>query len=177
MKKFISFLESNKNLTIGEVLFAPDLPPACSDSAMRLQEMVCKSEITDKVAIDALRLAAQRGTGVVDESVLGEIRMRSSASVQNARAAVRLLKDSGIITENDMNAAENKADKEGKDVGEMLIASGKSDNLMLDAATKCVELINIGKIRNDQAIIALNYCSRARSPIEQVFDELSIDIS
>jgi hypothetical protein len=143
---------------------------------MRLQEMVCKSEITDKQAIDALKLAAQKGTGVVDESVLGEIRMRSQASAGAARATATMLKDSGIITEADLNAAEMKAEKEGKDIGETLIAMGKTEKLMIDAAATCVEYVNIGKIRPDQAIIALNYCLRARAPIDQAFDDLSIDV-
>ena len=176
MKKFIDFLNSQKNLTIGEVLFAPDLPPSCSDSAMRLQEMVCKNEINDKQAIDALKLAAQKGTGVVDDSVLGEIRMRSQATAGAARATATMLKDSGIITEADLNAAEMKAEREGKDISETLIAMGKTDKLMVDAATQCVEYVSLGKIRPDQAIIALNYCMRARAPIDQAFEELSIDV-
>lgn len=176
MAKFIALLDSKKNLTVGELLFASDLPQSCADSAMRLQEMICKSEITDKAAIEALRLAAERGTGVVDESVLGEIRMRSNASAEAGRAAVVMLKDSGLITEADLNAAEMKAEQEGKDIREMLIANGKSDKLIVDAATKCVEYINAGKLRPEKAIIALHYCQRARAPIDQAFDDLSIEI-
>jgi hypothetical protein len=177
MNKFLALLDSNKNMTVGELLFASDLPATCADSAMRLQEMICKSEISDKGAVDALRLAAQRGSGVVDDSILSEIRMRSTVSIESARAAVTMLKDAGLITEADANAAEMKAEKEGKDIAEMLIAGGKSDKLMVDGATKCVELVNQGKIRSDQAIIALHYCQRARAPIDQAFDDLSIDVS
>jgi hypothetical protein len=176
MAKFIAFLAANKNVTVGEVLFAPDLPQTCADSAMRLQEMICKSEISDKQGIEALKLAAERGTGVVDESVLGEIRMRSNVSNEAARAAAQLLKDAGLISEADMNAAETKALDDGKPIGEILIETGKSDKLMVEQATKCVGFINDGKIMAHQAIMALLYCSRARAPIEQAFDELSIDV-
>jgi hypothetical protein len=176
MAKFIAFLSANKNVTVGEVLFAPDLPQTCADSAMRLQEMICKSEISDKQGIEALKLAAERGTGVVDESVLGEIRMRSNVSNEAARAAAQLLKDAGLISEADMNAAESKALDDGKPIGEILIETGKSDKLMVEQATKCVGFINDGKVMAHQAIMALLYCSRARAPIEQAFDELSIDV-
>lgn len=174
MSMFLSLLDSRKNITIGEILFEKDVPPACADSAMRLQEMICKSEISEPAAIEALKLAAQRGTGIVDESILGEVRQRSSAAAGSSRAAAQLLKDAGLITENDFATALDQA--QGKDIGEALTSSGKTDKLIFDAATKCVELVGDGKIRSDQAIIALHYCVRARAPIEQAFDDLSISV-
>jgi len=143
---------------------------------MRLQEMICKSEISDKAGIEALKLAAIKGTGVVDENVLSEIRSRSTGGSESSQAAVTLLKDSGLILASDAAAAESRAMLESKDIGEVLIASGKCDQLMLDGAKKCVSLVGEGKIRPDQAIIALNYCQRARAPVEQAFEDLSIDI-
>jgi hypothetical protein len=174
--KFLTLLEGKPNITIGEVLFLSDIPPSCVDSAMRLQEMVCKSEISDKTAVEALKIAAQRGTGVVDESVLGELRSRNNAAAESSRAAITLLKDSGLLTEADVTAAESASLAQNKDVGEVLIAGGKTDKLILDAAIKCTALISDAKIRSDQAIIALHYCVRARAPIEQAFEDLSIDV-
>lgn len=176
MTAFATVLEGKPNITIGEVLFLADIPAACVDSAMRLQEMVCKSEISEKTAVEALKIAAKRGSGVVDDTILSELRSRTNAVAEAARGAVSLLRDSGIITEADLNVAESTALEQGKDIGEILISTGKTDKLMLDGATKCVALIAESKIRTDQAIIALNYCMRARSPIDQAFDELSINI-
>lgn len=176
MSEFVQTLEKNPRITVAEIPFLAGVPANCADSAMRLQEMVCRNEISEKLAIEALKLAAQSGNGVVDEGILGQLRSRSNAAAEVGRAAAGLLRDAGLVTEADVSAAEAKALSENKPVTELLISTGKTDQLMVDAACKCLELVSEGKIATHQAIIALNYCQRARAPISQAFEDLSINV-
>jgi hypothetical protein len=175
-RSFLSFLETNKHLTIGELVFNANLPSACVDAAMRLQELVCKNAIDERTAREAIKIVAD-SNGLLDDNVLTAARVRAADNPEElARKAAVILQQAGFVNEQDIAKAEATSAKVGGTVGDALIASGKVDKLLLESAQKCHVFVNKGSMRSDQAIIALHYCSRMRAPLEDALTDLSIDI-
>jgi hypothetical protein len=173
---FISFLDTNKHLTIGELVFNTNLPPACVDAAMRLQELVCKNAIDERGAREAIKMVAV-GKGVLDDAMLNAARAKAADNPDEAaRKAAVILQQAGLINEQDIAKAESTAAKVSGNFADALISLGKVDKLLLESAQKCHNYINQGSMRSDQAIIALHYCSRMRAPLEDALSDLSIDV-
>ena len=173
---FIRSLEGRPNITISELTMDPALPPNCVDAVLKLQEMVLKGHFSEKKALEALKLAAMN-RGVLDEGILNKVQARGAAgSDEHNRQAAQILQQSGLITELDLANAETAAPKHGGDVGAALIASGKIDQLILEAAQRGQELTSKGSLRPDQIIIALHYCQRMRAKLDDALSDLNIDI-
>lgn len=175
-QSFIEFLDRNKQLTIGELVFNANLPPNCADAAMRLQELVCKGAIDERVAREAIKLAAE-GKGLLDDTALSNAKLRASDNPDEAaRKGAEILQQAGLLTAEDVTKAGTIADKSGGNLGDALVSLGKIDKLLLESAQKCHGFIHQGSMRPDQAIIALHYCSRMRAPLEDALSDLSIDV-
>jgi len=56
---------------------------------------------------------------------------------------------------------------------QILASAGKLDLTTYKAASKAVPLIRDNKMKVEQCIIALNYCSRSRVDFETALDELN----
>lgn len=84
---------------------------------------------------------------------------------------VKLLKNSGIITDNDISEA-SELSKKGMEIGKCLVSLGRIDNNTLLAAFECQSAIELERLKPEQAIIALHYCQRTRSKFVDALDEL-----
>lgn len=173
---FIRSLEGRPHVSISELTMDPALPANCVDAVLKLQEMVLKGHFSEKTALEALKLAALN-RGILDEGILNKVQARTGGpSDEGNRQAAQILQQSGLITESDLASAEGAASKHGGDVGAALIATGKVDQLILEAAQRGHELISKGSLRPDQIIIALHYCQRMRTKLDDALSDLNIDI-
>ncbi|MFX8879627.1 hypothetical protein ABTM72_20100, partial [Acinetobacter baumannii] len=62
--------------------------------------------------------------------------------------------------------------KHGGDIVQMLTAAGKIDATTYKAAELCVPLIAENKMKVEQCIIALGYCSRSRVDFDSALEEM-----
>jgi len=94
---------------------------------------------------------------------------------EEAKKALTLLTQAGLLTEVDLEAANRVRTTRGGELTKILAAAGKVDKLTIEAATTCQRFIEGGHLRVDQAIMALHYCQRMRVPFEEAASELGLD--
>lgn len=201
---FIDFLDKGKpNLLLGHLFVeAGMVPDRCLDSALKLQEMVREGRLTDAEAILALKKTAASGC-MLNDSIIqwaknpdaifsspsaaeSTYSSQFTASDQSASMNKRddaimaktidLLKQSGLITQNDADTAQKVKSKHGGDLGQILVSAGKVSGKTLEATIQCQEYIQHQRLRIDQAIMALHYCERMRTTLEEALSELSMEL-
>lgn len=92
--------------------------------------------------------------------------------VRDLKGAFDLLIKAGILTESDITTAQNVRNKHGGDIVQILQAASKVDTKTVDAAVICLPLIREGLMKQEQCIIALNYCSRMRVAFDDALEEM-----
>ncbi|MBX9572831.1 MAG: hypothetical protein K2X77_28295 [Candidatus Obscuribacterales bacterium] len=206
LTNFIDLLNKGQpNLLLGHLFVeAGIVPERCLDAGLKLQEMVRDGKLTDSQAILALKKASELG-GQLDDAVIEWAKnpekakkpMPSGAKPQGnpgqATAGAQsgskpgvdaatmgriidLLKQSGLVSEADIETATKVKSKHGGDLGQILVSAGKIGGKTLEAAAECQEYIRFGRLRIDKAIMALHYCERMRAGLKDAMDELSITL-
>lgn len=87
--------------------------------------------------------------------------------------AFDLLQKGGLLQEADIKSASQVRAKHGGDLVQILKSAGKLELKTYDAAVICVKLIQAGKMKVEQCIIALNYCGRSRVGFDEAMEELN----
>jgi hypothetical protein len=176
LERFANSLQGRSDKTIAEWAMDPSLPPVCVDAALKLQEMVLTGHFGERIALQALRLVALNN-GVLDDGVIQRAKTSAGADPDElARHAAGILQQAGLVTESDVAQAENNMSKHNNSFADSLLSSGKVDKLILEAAQDCHPLIASGRLRQDQAIIALHYCARSRTSLQDALQDLSIEV-
>jgi hypothetical protein len=88
-------------------------------------------------------------------------------------ATFDLLQKAALLSENDLKSAQAVRSKHGGDMVNILKSAGKLEMKTYDAALICIRLIHVGKMKVEQCIIALNYCSRSRVGFDEAMEELN----
>src|SRR6185437_13095968 len=83
-----------------------------------------------------------------------------------------LLKLAGVISEEDVLEAFRRSLQNPQIIGRILMMTGFVNEHTLEVALQCQHLIKEGTLREDQALIALNYCSRMNCGLEQAATDL-----
>jgi serine/threonine protein kinase len=89
---------------------------------------------------------------------------------------VEMLKQAGMISEEDLEKAKKEAADKGTKLEKVLVAMGKIDTKTVLASYQCMTLLSNKKLKLEQAIIALNYCARMRVDFSEAVQELGWDI-
>jgi hypothetical protein len=89
-----------------------------------------------------------------------------------AQKAIDLCKKAGLLQEQDFLAAVSVKKKHGGEVSKILAAAGKLDSNTFQAAVTCNNLMELGRLKMEQAIIALHYCQRSRVSFNDAVDEM-----
>ncbi|HEY9787350.1 MAG TPA: hypothetical protein V6D17_18315, partial [Candidatus Obscuribacterales bacterium] len=146
---------------LGEILVASGVVSiSVIKSALNLQEVVRTGALDKREAIDAFikeHFGAKAGkvtTSAKDEKVIA------------------LLVKSGLLHDQDIEAAHKVKKKHGGEIVKILSAAGKLDKITFDAANACQDLIEAKRMKVEQAIIALHYCQRGRLSLHEAIDEL-----
>jgi hypothetical protein len=88
-------------------------------------------------------------------------------------ASFDLLQKAGLLNEADLKSAQAVRSKHGGDMVQILKSAGKLEMKTYEAAVICIQLIHNGKMKVEQCIIALNYCSRSRVGFDEAMEELN----
>ena len=76
------------------------------------------------------------------------------------------------MTEADIKSASEIRKKHGGDIIQILQSAGKLDKYTFESAVACLPLIELGLMKMEQIVIALQYCSRMRVDFDTALDEL-----
>ena len=93
-----------------------------------------------------------------------------------AQRVVDLLKQSGLVNDDDLEMAKRVKAKHGGDIAQILASAGKVGGKTVDAAQEVQNLVAVGRLRIDKAIQALHYCERMRVGLKEALNELSIEL-
>jgi hypothetical protein len=160
-------LKEKPNLLLGHLLVASGaIPEGLLDAALKLQEMVRTESLTPNQSIDAMRRAYHRTAA--DEKT---VHTGDASDSSEGKLVSELLYEAGIVSRQDIEAATKLKVKRGGEL-EILRSSGKVDKLLQESAFSCLKLMLGGRIRHEQAIIALNYCYRSRVELREAFIDL-----
>ncbi|MBX9685349.1 MAG: hypothetical protein K2X27_01530 [Candidatus Obscuribacterales bacterium] len=192
------------NLLLGHLFVeAGVVGEKCLDAALKLQEMVRESKLSSEQAVMAMRRAAELG-GNLDDDIIAwakdpeNVQKRAAKAAASQSAAPRpssetaappardnvasqrvadLLKQAGLVTEEDLETARKVRSKHGGDLSQILVSAGKLNGKTVEAAAEVQNLVAVGRLRIDKAIMALHYCERMRVGLKEALSELSIEIS
>lgn len=89
---------------------------------------------------------------------------------------VDMLKQAGIITQADLDAAKKQAAEKGTKLEKVLVSMGKIDTKTVLASYQCMTLLSTKKLKLEQAVIALNFCERMRVDFSEAVQELGWNI-
>jgi hypothetical protein len=182
--------ESGTNILLGALLFEAEfINQPTLDAALKLQDMVREGKLSAAKAPEALKRLHTMGSSIDQYINKGEIKggssspssgsssaksagSSSSTNVAEQRAAFDLLQKAGLLKEEDLKSAQQVRSKHGGDMVMIMIAASKLDQVTYKAATTCVPLIRDNKMKVEQCIIALNYCSRSRVDFDTALEEM-----
>jgi hypothetical protein len=92
-------------------------------------------------------------------------------------SAVELLKQAGIVTEDDIQKAQSLDKDQGAKIEKHLVAMGKIDTKTVLAAYQCMTMLTQKRLKVEQAIIALNFCQRSRVDFADAMKDLGWELS
>lgn len=157
------------------------LPEPALEAALKLQELVRNGLLTDAGAVEALKYAASHD-GQLEESLEKKYwaikqQVKTGQPATPRLAPIDLIKEAGIVSEQDVQAAQNVRRKHGGDVGNILVSAGKILPDTLKAATRCVDLIIYGRLRQDMALTLIQRCQKNNCDIDTASRDLNIPIA
>lgn len=155
---------------LGQVLVMAGIITATQLKAgLRLQEAMHAGAMNMQEAVETLHRELSVAGSPNQEAVVEKV------DPEETRKIVALLKQAGMLSDADIEAATKADSKAGANVLKVLLASSKLDQLTIDAATSCQRFIDGGHLRPDQAFMALHYCQRMRVSFEDAATELALD--
>jgi tRNA A-37 threonylcarbamoyl transferase component Bud32 len=129
----------------------------------------------DEVEAELMRLRAsgQEISAVgQDQEEAAPVANMEVAGAQTAINVQSLLRQSGAVAQVDIDQVMKLTAEVGGDVGKILVATGKVDPLVHDAAVKCKKLIDKNYCNLSQAVILLGFCLRKQVSFEDGSREL-----
>jgi hypothetical protein len=190
-----SLISKRSKLQLGKLLVdARIVSQATLDAALKIQELVEDGQVSADTAPGVLEKWHTKGSSIAqfvdmpelesdqpDEkkrAKIGQIPEVSKLPITppkssaEARGAFDLLKKTGILTDEDIKAASEVRRKHGGDIIQILQSAGKLDKFTFESAIACLPLIDLGLMKMEQVVIAIQYCSRMRVEFDAALEEL-----
>lgn len=189
-----SLISKRAKVQLGKLLVdAKLISPSTLDAALKLQEMVEDGQVSADEAPSTLALHHTKGASIdqfhsqreselvlnkEEQPRIGEIPETSKLpitppkSAAEAKAAFDLLQKAVLLTEDDLKTAQRVRTKHGGDFIQILQHAGKLDKYTFESAVACLPLIQLGLMKVEQCIIALQYCNRMRVDFDTAVEEL-----
>lgn len=170
-------LKQQPNILLGHLLVESGLlPEPTLDAALKLQEMVRSDSLTPAQAIEALRKAHERGLNVIESAAVSAMAAAGGHEGSQSRMVVDLVKQAGLISDDEI-AAVMKITRGKGDLDQVLVAARKVNAVTMEAARACWPLVRDGRLKPEQAIIALHYCDRSMVSFEDAVRDMGWDLS
>lgn len=159
-----------KNKPIGQVLVEHKLiHESLIRPALQLQKMVQAKELRPSQAAEVLMCVHKKHCTL--EQAAKELGLNTT--MDGWKEALDLLKMSGLLSDMHHRLAVSAVNMKPHDVRGALSSTGAIDELLFQAAMRCQFLMANQKMRLEQAIIALHYCARSRTNLDEAIKELS----
>ncbi len=159
-----------ENQKIGEVLVQSGMIPAnVVDESLRLQEMVNEGKMSGLQAADILRQAHARGVTI--ESVMEERTSRQD-EVEKVNMVLELLMQSGVLTGDDFNRAQNLGRQLNVSIAEVILTKEMVNKKLITAAIQGHGLVAEGMLQQHQCATAIKMCARTGLELHQVLKDL-----
>ncbi len=186
-----SLLNKEKDIALVDLLVkAQLLTEPILAAALKIQDLIQDNKLSVERASEILNHYHSKGGAIEDyinsasDSLVSSIVEKSSFKNSGRRdvnkredpsvlAAFELLKKGGLLSEDDIKIAEGVRRKHGGDLVAILKAANKIDENTLEAAKICQALEKDGKMKLEQSVIVLNYCSRSRVSFDEAMSELN----
>lgn len=186
----MGLISKRTDVTLNSLLLESGLLNSQSlDAALRMQDLVEEKQLS---ARDAARVLARYHTkGKTIEQFVsvamqelgdggsgaggggGASAGASQTAMVSVKDALDLLVKAGVLTDNDIQTANEVRKKHGGDITKILGAANKLDEKTFEAAVICVPLIREGAMKMEQVSIALQYCSRMRTSFDDACSEMN----
>lgn len=166
----MSLLEKQPNILLGHLLVESGLISGPNlEQALKLQEAVRDGKLNGADVIEAMRKTFPEVKG---STQAGKTPAPGKPGPKQTQRVVDLLKQAGLISEQDIQIAVLAWLQSEGNLGQILISTGKLDNHTFDAAATCVPLIEQDLMKPEQAVMTLNYCSRMRVSFDEALAEM-----
>lgn len=159
---------------VGQVLVENNMiPEFLVGPSIELQNMVKRKELRSIQAAQALVLIHKKR--ITLEAAIRELGI-GTKNVDGWKESLELLKQAGLLGEHTLRTLLDLAEKHKSDPIKAMIDSGLLDELLFQAAVRCHTLLTQKRLRKDQAVIALHYCMRSRSSLDDALSDLSYTV-
>ncbi len=186
----LGLISKRTDVTLNSLLLESGLLNSQSlDAALRMQDLVEEKQLTSRDAARVLARYHTKGKTIeqfiaVAMQELGDGGSGAAAggapagaaqgqAMVSVKDALDLLVRSGVLTDNDIQTANEVRKKHGGDISKILAAASKLDEKTFEAAVICVPLIRDGAMKMEQVSIALQYCSRMRTSFDDACAEIN----
>lgn len=160
-----------KNKPVGQVLVEHKLiHESLIRPALQLQKMVHANELRSTQAAEVLMFVHKNQVTI--EQAVKEMGLES-LTLDGWNDALSLLRTSGLLGDHNYRAAMAAVNNRPHDVRGALSSTGVIDELLFQAAMRCRYLMEADKLKLEQAVIALHYCARSRTNLDEAIKELS----
>jgi hypothetical protein len=189
----MGLISKRTDVTLNSLLLESGLLNSQSlDAAMRMQDLVEEKQLSSR---DAARVLARYhskgktieqfiavamqelgdgGSGAPQSgAAAGDAAGQGQQAMVSVKDALDLLVRAGVLTDNDIQTANEVRKKHGGDISKILAAANKLDEKTFEAAIICVPLIREGTMKIEQVSIALQYCSRMRTSFDDACTEMN----
>lgn len=182
----MGLISKRTDVTLNSLLLESGLLNSQSlDAALRMQDLVEEKQLTSRDAARVLARYHTKGKTIeqfiaVAMQELGDSGGAPAGGAPGGQQAMVSVKDaldllvkSGVLTDNDIQTANEVRKKHGGDISKILAAANKLDEKTFEAAVICVPLIREGAMKIEQVSIALQYCSRMRTSFDDACTEMN----
>lgn len=162
------------NEPVGQVLVNKEYATmSLLDAALKLQEMVDNGKLTPLQTADVLRQVHERRIPV--SQAVTELGLQK-ATPEATVGLGELLKNAGLITEDDIREAFRISMQNSALLGKILTITGFIDEDTLSASMRAQTLVKQGHLEIPQAMIALNYVHRMGGSLDEALIDLGWNI-
>ncbi len=186
----MGLISKRTDVTLNNLLLESGLLNSQSlDAAIRMQDLVEEKQLSARDAARVLARYHNKGKTIeqfvsVAMQELADGAPGASGASQcggasggqamvSVKDALDLLVRAGVLTDNDIQTANEVRKKHGGDISKILGAANKLDDKTFEAAVICVPLLREGAMKIEQISIALQYCSRMRTSFDDACNELN----
>lgn len=163
-----------RNQPVGQVLVDSQLiPNYLVQPAIELQAMVKRKDLRPTQAAQALMYVSKQLCSLTE--ALRQLGL-DTKHIEGWKEALQLLRMAGLIGDTSLRTLSDLAERRKGEEAKALLDSGLLDELLFQSAVRCNALLQAKKLRKDQAVIALHYCLRSRTGLDDALSDLSYNV-
>jgi hypothetical protein len=146
---------------------------------LQLQAAIRNQEMTKEDAVEEFKKRHPKATEAAKHRAAKEASAERSKKAEMSPPVnvVDLLKQAGIVTQEDIDNALKLDQDKGAKIEKHLVAMGKIDTKTVLASYQCMTMLTQKRLEVGQAIIALNFCLRSRVDFGDAMKELGWELS